>query len=80
MRVLSGSVERVLEREAVTRGEPFWTDAGLILEAGIPCVVFGAAGEGLHADTECADAQSVRSLAEILEGTITEFCGPVASA
>jgi acetylornithine deacetylase len=41
-------------------------------------VVFGADGEGLHADTEWADAQSVRDLADILEGTITEFCGPTA--
>ncbi|TFD64426.1 M20/M25/M40 family metallo-hydrolase [Cryobacterium ruanii] len=78
VRALSGHAERVLGRPAATRGEPFWTDAGLILEAGIPCVVFGADGEGLHADTEWADAQSVRALADILEGTITEFCGPTA--
>ncbi|TFD20387.1 M20/M25/M40 family metallo-hydrolase [Cryobacterium sp. TMS1-13-1] len=76
LRALSGNAERVLGPPAKTRGEPFWTDAGLILEAGIPCVVFGADGEGLHADTEWVDAQSVRALAEILEGTITEFCGP----
>ena len=76
LRALSGNAERVLGAPAKTRGEPFWTDAGLILEAGIPCVVFGADGEGLHADTEWVDAQSVRALAEILEGTITEFCGP----
>jgi acetylornithine deacetylase len=76
LRALSANAERVLGHPAKTRGEPFWTDAGLILEAGIPCVVFGTDGEGLHADTEWADAQSVRALAEILEGTITEFCGP----
>ncbi|WP_104190910.1 M20/M25/M40 family metallo-hydrolase [Cryobacterium sp. Y82] len=76
LRALSGNAERVLGRPAATRGEPFWTDAGLILEAGIPCVVFGADGEGLHADTEWADAQSVLALADILTGTITEFCRP----
>jgi len=75
LRVLSANAERVLGHPAKMRGEPFWTDAGLILGAGIPCVVFGADGEGLHADTEWADAQSVRALAEILEGTIAEFCG-----
>ncbi|MDJ0350356.1 M20/M25/M40 family metallo-hydrolase [Cryobacterium sp. PH29-G1] len=78
VRALTGNVERVLGHPAKTRGEPFWTDAGLILEAGIPCLVFGAAGEGLHADTEWADAASVCSLADILTGTIAEFCGPVA--
>ncbi|MDJ0339608.1 M20/M25/M40 family metallo-hydrolase [Cryobacterium sp. PH31-O1] len=78
VRALTSNAERVLGHTAVTRGEPFWTDAGLILEAGIPCVVFGADGEGLHADTEWADAESVRALAKVLEGTITEFCGPTA--
>ncbi|MDJ0377222.1 M20/M25/M40 family metallo-hydrolase [Cryobacterium sp. PH31-L1] len=78
VRALTSNAERVLGRPAVTRGEPFWTDAGLILEAGIPCVVVGADGDGLHADTEWADAQSVRALADILTGTITEFCGPTA--
>ncbi|TFC26131.1 M20/M25/M40 family metallo-hydrolase [Cryobacterium sp. TMT1-3] len=75
VRALTANTERVLARPAATRGEPFWTDAGLILQAGIACVVFGADGEGLHADTEWADAQSVRALADILEGTITDFCG-----
>ncbi|TFD90141.1 M20/M25/M40 family metallo-hydrolase [Cryobacterium serini] len=76
LRALSGNAERVLGHPAATRGEPFWTDAGLILESGIPCVVFGADGEGLHADTEWVDAQSVLALADILTGTITEFCRP----
>lgn len=74
VRALASNARRVLGHPANTRGEPFWTDAGLILEAGIPCVVFGADGEGLHADTEWADAQSVRALADILAGTITDFC------
>ena len=78
VRALTSNVERVLGRTAVTRGEPFWTDAGLILEAGIPCVVFGADGEGLHADTEWVDTQSVRALADTLAGTIMDFCGPAA--
>lgn len=78
VRALTGNAERVLGRAAKTRGEPFWTDAALLLDAGIPCVVFGADGQGLHADTEWADAQSVQALAEILEGTITQFCGPAA--
>jgi acetylornithine deacetylase len=78
VRALSGSTERVLGRPVKTRGEPFWTDAGLILQAGIPCIVFGADGEGLHADTEWVDAESVRIVADILEGAIAEFCGPTA--
>ncbi|MER3389830.1 MAG: M20/M25/M40 family metallo-hydrolase [Microcella sp.] len=67
-------VERVLGRPAATRGEPFWTDARLVQEAGIPCVVIGADGGGAHADLEWADAASVVALADIVAGTIRQTC------
>jgi len=62
---------------AVRRGEPFWTDAGLYAEAGIPCLVIGVDGDGAHADDEWATTDSIRQLAEILRRTIEEFCGPL---
>jgi len=74
VRSLATEAERVLGHAAATRGEPFWTDAGLVLEAGIPCLVFGVAGGGAHADVEWADAASVEALTDILTGTITDFC------
>lgn len=67
-------VERVLGRPARRRGEPFWTDARLVQEAGIPCVVIGADGGGAHADLEWADAASVTALTGIIEGTIRQVC------
>lgn len=75
VRVLSDNAAQVLGRPPARRGEPFWTDAGLILEAGIPCLLLGVDGGGAHADTEWADVDSVRRLTDILEGTITDFCG-----
>ncbi|HYI34298.1 MAG TPA: M20/M25/M40 family metallo-hydrolase, partial [Glaciibacter sp.] len=57
-----------------TRGEPFWTDAGLILEAGIPCLLIGVDGGGAHADDEWCDVASVHQLTDILEGAIRAFC------
>lgn len=74
VRALTASAQSVLGRVVPVRGEPFWTDAGLVAEAGIPCLVFGADGSGAHADEEWADIESVRQLARILEGTIREFC------
>ncbi|MDH6238330.1 M20/M25/M40 family metallo-hydrolase [Cryobacterium sp. CG_9.6] len=74
VRELTASAARTLGHEPATRGEPFWTDAGLVLEAGIPCVVFGATGDGLHADTEWVEAASVVALTDILEGTIASWC------
>jgi acetylornithine deacetylase len=68
------NAEAVLGRPPVVRAEPFWTDAALLHRAGIPCLLFGAAGEGAHAATEWADIASVHHLTDILAGTITEFC------
>ena len=56
------------------RGEPFWTDAGLIAEAGIPCLVFGVDGGGAHADEEWVTVESLETLTDVLERTIREFC------
>lgn len=66
---------RVLGRPATTRGEPFWTDASLVWEAGIPCLIIGVDGGGAHADVEWATTRSIEQLTDILEGTIREFCG-----
>ncbi|MBC7443240.1 MAG: M20/M25/M40 family metallo-hydrolase [Ramlibacter sp.] len=74
VRALGAQAERVLGHSPTVRGEPFWTDAGLIHEAGIPCLVVGVAGGGAHADTEWADEASVYRLTEILAGTIADFC------
>jgi acetylornithine deacetylase len=59
---------------AVRRGEPFWTDAGLFADAGIPCLVIGVDGGGAHADEEWSTAESIYQLTEILRRTIEEFC------
>ena len=74
VQALQSSATRVLGQAPAHRGEPFWTDAGLILEAGIPCLVFGVDGGGAHADEEWADVASVRELAATLEGTLRDFC------
>jgi acetylornithine deacetylase len=74
VRAVAASAERVLGAPAATRGEPFWTDAGLILEAGIPCLLLGVDGGGAHADTEWATTTSIEQLTDILEGAVREFC------
>ena len=62
-------------REAELVGVPFWTDAALFAAAGIPTVVFGPSGEGLHTDTEWVDLASLERLREILLLTAIDFCG-----
>jgi len=72
---LGEQAERVLGHPVVQRGEPFWTDAGLVLEAGIPCLLFGLDGDGAHAPLEWATEASIHQLAEILEDTVVAVCG-----
>ncbi|WP_241981138.1 M20/M25/M40 family metallo-hydrolase [Cryobacterium algoritolerans] len=74
VRLATAEADRVLGHAPATRGEPFWTDAGLLHEAGIPCLVLGVAGGGAHADVEWAEEASVLQLTAILAGTIARFC------
>jgi acetylornithine deacetylase/succinyl-diaminopimelate desuccinylase-like protein len=69
------AVEGVTGRPAVRRGDPWWTDAGLIADAGIPVVLVGAAGDGAHADEEWVSADSLAALVDVLEGVILAICG-----
>ncbi|WEO76974.1 M20/M25/M40 family metallo-hydrolase [Cryobacterium sp. SO2] len=73
--LLAEQAERVLGRPVVRRGEPFWTDAGLVLDAGIPCLLFGVDGGGAHAPVEWATEASIHQVADILEDTIVAVCG-----
>ena len=68
--IVAQQVTQVRGAPARRRGEPFWTDARLVHEAGIPCVVIGADGGGAHADVEWASVASVRELEAVLFGVI----------
>lgn len=74
-RAVLDSGARVTGSPVPHRGEPFWTDAGLVHEAGIPCLLLGVTGGGAHADEEWAEVDSIRRLADVLEGAILDFCG-----
>lgn len=72
------AVEQVGGAPAVRRGDPWWTDAGLIAGAGIPAVLVGPAGGGAHADEEWVSAQSLDALVAVIEAVILDFCRPAA--
>jgi acetylornithine deacetylase len=56
-------------------GAPFWTDAALIADAGIPTVLFGPVGEGAHAEVEWVDLASLERLREVVLDVAAEWCG-----
>ena len=72
---LTGATRNRDGRPAPVRGAPFWTDCALLGEAGIPAVLYGAAGDGAHAASEWVDLESLARVAEALRATITEFTG-----
>ncbi len=49
-------------------------DSAILAKAGIPSVIIGPGGEGLHAATEYVDFESVITLSKILIDTIIDFC------
>ncbi len=63
-----------LGRQPDVIGVPFWTDAAILSEAGIPTVVYGPAGEGAHADVEWVDLESAARCAETYLAVAAELC------
>ena len=52
----------------------FWTDAAVLGEAGIPSVLFGPTGAGLHGVDEWVDLASVRQCRDALVALIRAWC------
>jgi len=59
---------------ADTIGMSFWTDAAVLGAAGIPTVLFGPAGAGLHSTDEWVDLASVRHCRDALVATVRAWC------
>lgn len=51
-----------------------WMESALLLEAGIPPVIFGPSGSGAHAAVEYVDFESVVSTTEVLIKALIDFC------
>lgn len=75
VRILDEVAGERLGAPAVHRGDIGWMDSGILVEAGIPCVIFGPTGAGEHTDDEWVDLESLDVCAEILELTARRFCG-----
>ena len=74
VRLAQRHVARVLGREPALTGLAGWLDSSFLAAAGIPTVVFGPDGAGLHSDLEWVDLPSATRTAEALLDCIAEFC------
>ncbi|MCJ7624379.1 MAG: M20/M25/M40 family metallo-hydrolase [Anaerolineaceae bacterium] len=73
-KVVAAEVERVHGQPAKAVGENAWGDAALFQEAGIPTLMFGAAGANFHAPNEWVSISELTKLVEITAATIQQFC------
>lgn len=71
---VQAAVGDVLQARPRIIGASFWTDAALLSEAGIPSVVLGPIGGGLHSEQEWVDVQSCVELARILATAAIQYC------
>lgn len=55
-------------------GAPFWTDAALFADAGIPAVLYGPRGEGAHAAVEWVELASLERCRDLYVAVAAEFC------
>ena len=74
VKALEKAYNSVLKKEPKLTGLSYWTDAAILTQAGIPTVIFGPGGEGLHAAVEYVDFDSVVATAKVLAEVIVEFC------
>lgn len=56
------------------KGETYWTDMALLDEVGIPGLIWGPKGYGLHAKTEWVEVESVKQLAVAFVDIVEDFC------
>ncbi len=71
---LGAQVHRVTGRSAELAGMSGWLDSALLDGAGVPTVVIGPSGEGLHGAEEWVDLASVHACRQIVQETARDFC------
>jgi acetylornithine deacetylase len=71
---LPQSMLRAAGSSAAPIGMSFWTDAAILGDAGIPSILFGPAGAGLHSVEEWVDAQSVLKCRDALVNLARDWC------
>ncbi len=75
VRAVGNGVQQVLGTAPTYVGHHWWEDSALFADAGMDTVVIGPVGEGLHAEVEWCDMQSVVDLAAILALSAIAYCG-----
>jgi acetylornithine deacetylase len=75
VQVVKNATQSVLSDDPEIYGELWWMDSALLADAGIETVIIGPTGDGIHADVEWVDLESVMQLAQILQQSAVDYCG-----
>lgn len=73
-KIVLREAENTLGHPPIIRAEPFWTDAALLAEKGVPVLLFGVDGGGAHAATEWATIDSIEKVTATLTRVAQNFC------
>ncbi|RDW61755.1 putative Metallopeptidase (JCVI) [Aspergillus mulundensis] len=74
IQTVADCAETVMGKRPAIQSVPFWCDAALLSETGIPSVVFGPSGHGLHGKEEYVEVESLQRLKNVYEKLAREFC------
>jgi len=74
VQALARAFEDVTGRSPVYGAMSAWMDSSLLSAAGIPSVIFGPSGEGLHGESEWVDLASVLTVSNVAFRLICDFC------
>lgn len=74
VQLFGSAIESVTQTSPSPTAEAFWCDAGLLNEAGVPCIVYGPKGQGLHAAEEWVSVTSVQEVTAVMEEAARTFC------
>jgi acetylornithine deacetylase len=66
-------IETAMGGKATRGAMSYWTDAAILGHAGIPTVIFGPGGEGLHGISESVRAEEVVACREALVRVVQNF-------
>ncbi|HJW74321.1 MAG TPA: M20/M25/M40 family metallo-hydrolase, partial [Thermoleophilia bacterium] len=71
---LIGAAGTELSRLVPVRGDRDWMDSGVLIEGGVPCVIFGPTGGREHTADEWIDLKSVETSARVYVRLAERFC------
>jgi len=74
VRIVRDAVAETTGTAPALLGAPYWTDAALVAAGGVPTVLFGPVGGGIHRPDEWVDVASVRTMLRVLGRVIRRYC------